>query len=72
MRGSPAEYRQLNLGAQELLRDVPLYDVSVMDLPGGGAGRSVTDIRTLESAAAPSHVANAMYGLRPCTDTCLR
>jgi hypothetical protein len=64
MRGSPAEYRQLTLRAHELLRDVPLYDVSVVDLPGGGAGRSVADIRALEAAAAPSHVANAIYGLR--------
>jgi Protein of unknown function (DUF2867) len=41
-----------------------LYDVSVVDLPGGGAGRSVADIRALDSAAAPSRVANALYGVR--------
>jgi len=64
MRASPAEYLRLNLRAHELLRDVPLYDVSVVDLPGGGKGRSVADIRALESAAAPSRVANAIYGLR--------
>ena len=61
---SPAEYLRLELRAHELLRDVPLYDVSVVDLPGGGDGRSVADIRTLESAAAASRVANAIYGLR--------
>jgi hypothetical protein len=64
MRASPAEYLGLKLRAHELLHDVPLYDVSVVDLPGGGAGRSIADIRALDSAAAPSHVANAMYGLR--------
>ena len=64
MRVSPAEYRRLDLRAHELLRDVPLYDVAAVDLPGGGAGRSVADIRALESAAAPSRVANAIYGLR--------
>jgi hypothetical protein len=64
MRAFPAEYLSLNLRAHDLLRDVPLYDVSVVDLPGGGAGRSVADIRALESAAAPSRVANAIYGLR--------
>jgi hypothetical protein len=64
MRASPTEYLRLDLRAHGLLRDVPLYDVSVVDLPGGGAGRSVADIRALESAAAPSRVANAMYGLR--------
>ena len=61
---SPAEYLRLDLRAHDLLRDVPLYDVSVVDLPGGGDGRSVADIRALESAAAPSRVANAIYGLR--------
>lgn len=61
---SPAEYLRLDLRAHDLLRDVPLYDVSIVDLPGGGDGRSVADIRALESAAAPSRVANAIYGLR--------
>jgi hypothetical protein len=61
---SPAEYLRLDLRAHDLLRDVPLYDVSVVDLPGGGDGRSVADIRALESAAAPSRVAKALYGLR--------
>jgi Protein of unknown function (DUF2867) len=54
----------LDLRAHDLLRDVPLYDVSVVDLPGGGAGRRVADIRALESAAEPSLVATAIYGLR--------
>jgi hypothetical protein len=64
MRAFPGEYLSLRLRAHELLHDVPLYDVSVVDLPGGGAGRSVADIRALESAAAPSRIANALYGVR--------
>jgi uncharacterized protein DUF2867 len=64
MRASPAEYLSLKLRAHELLHGVPLYDVSVVDLPGGGAGRSVADIRALESAAAPSRIAMAFYGVR--------
>lgn len=64
MRVSPPEYLSLKLRAHELLHDVPLYDVSVVDLPRGGDGRSVADIRALESAAAPSRVANAFYGVR--------
>ena len=64
MRAAPGEYLNLRLRAHELLHDVPLYDVSVVDLPGGGAGRSVADIRALESAAAPSRIANALYGVR--------
>src|SRR4029079_1084962 len=64
MRASAAEYRSLHLRAHELLRDVPLYDVSSVDLPGGGRGRTMTDVRTLESATPPSHVATLLYGLR--------
>ena len=64
MRVSPAEYLSLKLRAHELLRDIPLYDVTVMDLPGGGAGRTVADIRALDSAAPPSRVAKAIYGVR--------
>src|SRR5258705_2686903 len=64
MRASAAEYRRLQLRAHELLRDVPLYEVSSVDLPGGGSGRTVADIHALESATAPSHIATFVYGLR--------
>jgi hypothetical protein len=64
MRAPPAEYLRLKLRAHELLRDVPLYDVTVVDLPGGGAGRSVADIRALDSAVAPSRIVNALFGVR--------
>jgi hypothetical protein len=64
MRASAAEYRSLHLRAHELLGDVPLYDVSFVDLPGGGSGRTVADIHALESATAPGHIATFLYGLR--------
>jgi uncharacterized protein DUF2867 len=35
-----------------------------MDLPGGGAGRIVADIRALDSAAAPSRIARVLFGAR--------
>src|SRR5207253_777860 len=54
----------LKLRAHEVLHDVPLYDVSVVDLPGGGAGRSVADIRALDATLPPSRVANALFGVR--------
>jgi hypothetical protein len=64
MRASAAEYQSLHLRAHDLLCDVPLYDVSAVDLPGGGRGRTIADIRALESAAPPSHIATFIYGLR--------
>ena len=64
MRVSPAEYLSLHLRAHELLRGVPLYDVTIVDLPGGGAGRTLADIRALDAAAAPSRLAQGLFGLR--------
>src|SRR6202008_3066698 len=64
MRASAAEYRSLPLRGHELLRDVPLYDVSSVDLPGGGGGGTFGAIRALGPAQAPSHIATLLYGLR--------
>jgi len=64
MRIPPAEYSSLNLRAHELLRDVPLYDVSVVDLPGGGEGRGLADLLALHSAAPPSRLATLLFGVR--------
>jgi hypothetical protein len=64
MRISPAEYLSLPLRVHGLLHDIPLYDVSVVDLPGGGDGRRVADIRALESAAPPSRIASVLFGVR--------
>jgi len=64
VRASPAEYLALELRAHALLEHVPLYDVSVVELPGGGAGRSLADVRALDSGAPPSWIAGALYGLR--------
>jgi hypothetical protein len=61
---SPAEYLTLQLRAHELLRGVPLYDVSVVDLPGGGAGRSLADVRRLDGAARPSRIAWVLFRVR--------
>ena len=64
MRVPTTEYLRLRLRAHELLRDVPLYDVSAVDLPGGGPGRSIADVRALETVAASSRIASVLYGTR--------
>ena len=64
VRASPSEYLALELRVHDLLRHVPLYDVSLVELPGGGAGRRIADVRALDSAAPPSRIAIALYGLR--------
>jgi hypothetical protein len=47
MRISPGEFRKLDLVVHGFLADVPLHDVSAIDLPGGGEGRKVVDVRSL-------------------------
>ncbi|HJQ40311.1 MAG TPA: DUF2867 domain-containing protein [Thermoanaerobaculia bacterium] len=61
---SPAEYLSLRLRAHELLQDVRLHDVSVVDLPNGGDGRSLADLRALHSTAPPSRIATILFGVR--------
>jgi hypothetical protein len=55
MRVVPAEFLALDLEAHALLRDVPLRDVSIVDLPGGGSGRTIADARRLLSEARLRH-----------------
>jgi hypothetical protein len=64
MRIDPAEYLALDLRAHELLRGVPLHDVSVVDLPGGGEGRTVGELRTLMDRMAPGPVVSGLMALR--------
>lgn len=64
VRASPTEYLSIELRAHELLHGVPLYDVSAVDLPGGGEGRSIADIRMLDSASPPSRLVKALFRVR--------
>jgi uncharacterized protein DUF2867 len=66
MRIPPAEFLALDLEAHARLRDVPLRDVSVIDLPGGGEERTIADVRRLLEAARrrPPFVVHALVRLR--------
>lgn len=64
VRAAPEEYLCLELRAHQLLSDVPLYDVSVVDLPGGGDGRSLSDVLHLQAITRRSLVERALYGVR--------
>ncbi len=64
MRAPPAEYLSLSLRAHELLRGVPLHDVSTVDLPGGGVGRTIADIRALEASTKPGAIEKTLWRLR--------
>jgi hypothetical protein len=47
MRIAPAEFLALPLEVHPLLHDVQLRDVTAIDLPQGGPGRTIADVRAL-------------------------
>jgi hypothetical protein len=67
MRLAASEYEKLDLWAHSFLSDVPLHDAFVIDLPGGGKGRTMSDIRALVpagSALTANPVVAALFKLR--------
>jgi hypothetical protein len=67
MRIDPAEWRGLDLEVHQILADVPLNDVSAVDLPGGGDGRVLEDVRSLLDLGGPassSGPVRALFALR--------
>src|SRR5262245_3154450 len=47
MRVPAREFRALPLQVHDFLASVPLADVSAVDLPGGGPGRTLAEVRAL-------------------------
>ena len=66
MRIDPGEFRARPLRVHTLLHDVPLEDVWAVPLSGGGAGRTIQDVRAVMGAgreAAPA-VVRVLFRLR--------
>ena len=67
MRIDPGEFRSRTLRVHELLQDVPLHDVWAIQLRGGGAGRTIHDLRPLFTFAGLQEgnpVLKALFSLR--------
>lgn len=67
LRVTDDEFRALPLEAHQILTDVPLRDVSAIDLPGGGEGRTIADVRALLSERSRDFggaLANLLFALR--------
>jgi len=67
VRVSRAQFLALELEAHALLADVPLRDVTAIDLPGGGDTRTVTDVQALlreDVRASTSSLVRALFGAR--------
>src|SRR6266581_3746860 len=66
MRMDPGEFRACPLRVHALLHDVPLEAVWAIRLPGGGAGRTIQDVRAVFIAgveAAPP-IVKGLFRLR--------
>jgi hypothetical protein len=56
-----------DLEAHAILDGVPLHDLNVIDLPGGGDGRTLADVRALTSSRSlerANPVVRFLFGLR--------
>lgn len=74
MRVSPQEFRSLPLDVHVLLHDVPLHDVSAVDLPGGGDGRTIADVQSViaqERLVQANPIVSALFRLRRIVGTAL-
>ena len=69
MQADPLEYKQLGLRAHSLLRDVELHDVWLVELEGGGEGRTIEDVRacfTPQTATTANAAVRSLFALRKC------
>jgi len=60
-------YRALDLEAHALLAGVPLHDVHAVDLPGGGSGRTLADVRSvvpIDEVMRTSPLTRLLFGAR--------
>ena len=67
MRVDIAEFRRLPLEVHAILQDLKPRDVSAIDLPSGGPGRTINDVRTLIPTGdlmSTSPIARALFALR--------
>ncbi len=67
MRVAREEFRSLGLEVHGILNDVPLHDVWAIDLPGGGDGRTISDVRSLiagENLRAVNPAVRVLFALR--------
>jgi hypothetical protein len=67
MRVPREQFRSLSIEVHDILHDVPLHDVTAVDLPGGGAGCTIADVRALmarENVRAANSIVRGLFALR--------
>ena len=69
MRVDVGQFRRLPLEVHAILEDLPPRDVTAIDLPGGGPGRTLGDVRALIATGdllRATPLVRALFGLRLC------
>lgn len=67
MHADLREYQQLDLRAHSLLADVPLHDVWLLELEGGGEGRTIEDVRrcfTPQTVTTANAAVRTLFAIR--------
>ena len=67
MRVTPEEYGRIDFRTHSLLANVPLHDVWMVELPEGGFGRTIIDLRSLlssENLTGANVAVKFLFGLR--------
>jgi Protein of unknown function (DUF2867) len=67
VRVDVAQFRELPLEVHAILEDLSPKDVTAIDLPGGGEGRTLSDVRALAAIGelmSASPLSRALFGLR--------
>ncbi|MBU1100428.1 MAG: DUF2867 domain-containing protein [Bacteroidetes bacterium] len=59
-----SEYLKLDVRAHEILKGVPLHDVWQLDLPDGGEGRTIEDIRCLSEESEQEFLVQLLLTIR--------
>jgi len=63
-RSAPEAFHALDLRCHALLHDVPLHDVWLIELAGGGPERTMRDVGAVFATQRPSLPVRALFGLR--------
>jgi len=67
VRADPVEFQRLDLRCHTLLGDVPLHDVWVIRLPGGGPSRTMQDVYAVSPfrrARSPNILVRGLFAVR--------
>ncbi len=64
LKTDQVEYLQQDLIAHRILNDLRPYEVWQVDLPAGGPGKTIEDVRRLSTVGSPNGAVKGLFALR--------